>query len=156
MEEKTKKAFLWVTDILEAHSVPYRVSGGLAARVHGSDRPLADIDIEIEKKDFSKIFEATKLFAIAEPAQYKDDEWDVFLMTLDYAGQLVDIADVRARIWNSETKEWEGKSGSLRDVIDKEIFGKVVPVEPLESVISYKKKLNREVDREDVKRLKDL
>mgnify|MGYP001612639666 CR=1 FL=1 len=59
----TKEAFLWIVGILKNNDVPFRISGGLAARLYGTKRKLADIDLEIKKKDFNKILAEIIIYA---------------------------------------------------------------------------------------------
>jgi len=43
MEEKTIEALKWIVDILNKLEVPYRVGGGFAAHVYGSERSINDV-----------------------------------------------------------------------------------------------------------------
>ena len=74
-------------------------------------------------------------------------------MTLRYEGQDIDIAGLDSKIFNKLTRGWEKCSGDLHNVEIKEVFGRSVPVELLDSLISYKTKLGREVDIDDVRQL---
>ena len=154
--KNTEVAFHWIIDILERHNITYRISGGFAARVYGVDRELADIDIEVADADIPKIVDDTKPYIVFGPANYKDKNWDLELMTLNYEGQEIDIAGIKAKIFNSEIKQWEPCSDNLESVEIKEVFGRKVPIESMDSLITYKTKVGREVDLEDIKQLKRL
>ena len=152
-----KKAFCWIIDILDRHSITYRISGGLAAQVYGVDRELVDIDIEIPDSAIYKIIDDVRSYIIFGPGRYKDTYWDLELLTLTYAEQDIDICGFEAKIYNQNTNQWEYCSSSINKTIEQKlIFGKIVPVESIDSLIVYKKKLGREVDREDVRQLEEI
>jgi hypothetical protein len=81
-KENTIEALRWVVDILKNNNVSFQLTGGFAAKLYGSTRELADIDIDIEENGFEKIFDEVKDYIIYGPKQYKDDNWDLMLMTL--------------------------------------------------------------------------
>lgn len=156
MIKDTEAAFHWIIDILEQAEIPYRISGGFAARMYGSVRPLADIDIEVNDSDIVRIAGLTSSYVIFGPSQYKDEQWDLPLLTLSFAGQDIDIAGLSAKICNSSTHQWEQLGCDLGDLETHTVFGRSVPVEPLSSLLAYKKRLNREVDVSDVAELERL
>ncbi len=151
--KNTQAAFHWIIDILERHKITYKISGGLAARVYGATRALADIDIEIDDADILKLVEDVQAFIIFGPARYKDENWELELMTLKYEGQEIDIAGANAKIFNQQTQSWENCSSDLSTVEMKEVFGRIVPVESEDSLLAYKTKIGRVVDIEDVHQL---
>jgi hypothetical protein len=151
--KNTEKAFHWIINIIERHNIKYKISGGFASRIYGSTRELADIDIEIADEDIKIIFNDVSSYIKFGPSRYKDDNWNLELMTLEYEGQEIDIAGTGAKIFNKQTSLWENSSGDLDTVEMKDVFGKSVPVESLKSLIAYKTKLGRDVDKEDVRQL---
>lgn len=151
--KNTEKAFHWIIDLLEKRGIAYKISGGFAARLHGAKRELADIDIEVSDADVVKVAEEVKPFIIFGPDRYIDENWDLELMTLSYEEQEIDIAGIDAKIFNQKTKLWELCPGDLQTVVTKEAFGRQVPVESIESLITYKSMLAREVDLEDIRQI---
>ncbi len=154
--KNTEKAFLWITDILEKFGIKYKISGGFVARVYGVNRELVDIDIEVKDEDIRIIREQVKPYIMYGHKRYLDENWDLELMTLNYEGQEIDIAGTNAKIFNKQTEKWEDNSSSLDSVEMKEVFGKKVPIESLQSLIAYKSNLRREVDLEDVRQLQEI
>lgn len=152
----TKKAFLWIVDILERNKVVYKISGGFVARIYGVKRELADIDIEVPERDLSIIARETKSYIKFGPERYKDESWDLELLTLEYEGQEIDIACAEATIFNQETKQWEKTVSDLQDANLMEVYGKIIPIEKMDTLISYKNKLGRDVDIEDVNQLLEI
>jgi hypothetical protein len=148
--KNTEVAFKWIVEILEKHKVQFRISGGLAARAYGSERPLADIDIDIPDDKFQDIIEDVRGYIIEGPERFIDENWDIYLMTLNFEGQEIDICSATAKIRNHATGEWEVDTVNLSKFDLMEIYGLNVPVIPKKDLIDYKKKLGREVDIEDV------
>jgi hypothetical protein len=85
-----------------------------------------------------------------------DENWKIVLMTLNYEGQEIDICSTEAQIFNQKMKTWEQRNGNLENSINTEIYGKSIKIDSIQSLISYKSKLGREVDIEDVKQLKNI
>jgi len=55
-KRNTKKAFLWIYSLVEEKNIPFRASGGFAAKLYGADRALADIDIDYDEAKLGLIF----------------------------------------------------------------------------------------------------
>ncbi|MFA7315210.1 MAG: hypothetical protein WC059_00195 [Candidatus Paceibacterota bacterium] len=151
----TEKAFLWIINILEKNKINYKISGGFAARIYGVNRELADIDIVVMAKDIPCIAEETREYIIFGPKRYKDENWDLELLTLNYEGQEIDIAEADVKIFNQLTRKWVLCSAQFNNTVQIDVYGKKVVVEDIDSLISYKSKLARQVDLEDVRQLKE-
>ncbi|QQR84210.1 hypothetical protein IPJ72_03425 [Candidatus Peregrinibacteria bacterium] len=106
--QNTETAFHWIIDLLEKNNIQFRISGGFAARLYGSNRPLYDIDIEIKDRDFDRLMPLVKEKIIYGPARYQDEVFDLFLATLEFEGQEIDLCGCETtRLFNHQTGEWE-------------------------------------------------
>ena len=114
--KNTENAFHWILDLLERQNVAYKIVGGFAARVHGVDRELADIDIEVDDEEVARIASRVKPYIIFGPGRYRDENWDLELATLVYEGQEIDICGAGAKIFNQGTKQWEQFSARMRAI----------------------------------------
>jgi len=75
-------------------------------------------------------------------------------MTLKYRGQEIDLCGINSqRLFNKKTKRWNTERISLSKATKKKAFNLIVPLIPLKDLISYKKKISREVDIQDVRTL---
>ncbi len=145
-------AFKWIVEILNRHNIPFQISGGFAARLYGSTRELADIDIGVPDDAIDTILNEVSLYIISGPKHYVDDEWDLKLITLKYKNQEIDICGRDSiKIFDKENKIWIPAHRDMTVSEDRIVYGMTVPVIPKQALINYKKKINREVDILDVK-----
>lgn len=151
-----KKALIWVTDTLKKHHVPFQITGGLAAIAYGANRPLEDIDIDIPDNQFEKIMDDVKSYIIFGPKRFKNDKWDLMLMTLNYQGQDIDLSGADStRIYDEKAHEWILLNEDLLKATQKNIFDLDLPVIPLINLVYYKKILAREVDLIDIQQVEN-
>jgi len=156
MKRDTKKAFDWIVKILRKHNIRFWVTGGLAARVYGSRRPLDDIDFEVRDRDVFVVANLVKKYIIFGPKQYLDKNFNIILMTIRYKGQEIDFSGADStRLYDSKNKKWVKCYSNLSKAVHKKVFGMIVPVTPKQDLIAYKSKLLRKVDRLDIKALKE-
>ena len=151
--KKTEEAFKWIIGILKGHGVPFKITGGFAARLYGSDRPLADIDIDILNEKFDEVLPEVNDYIIWGPERLLDNNWDLLLMTLQYGGQKIDICGAEGKLRNHKTGEWKNFTTDFSKSETKEVYGILVPVITREDLIEYKQVLGRDVDRQDVEAL---
>ena len=150
--KNTKNAFKWIVSLLRENKIPFQLSGGFAARIYGSNRPLHDIDIEIPDKYFDKLLPHVKDYLFYGPQRYLDETFDLLLMTLRYEGQEIDISGCETdKLFNHQTKQWESCGTKINDVVEKEFYGLTVPVIKWQDLVAYKEKIRRPTDLEDVK-----
>ena len=154
MEKDTKGALEWIVGILEKYEVPFQISGGCAAKIYGSPRELNDIDIDIPENYFSKIISDVKPYIIYGPDQYKDNKWGLYLMTLNYAGQEIDIGSGNAKISTKDRDKWIDFSTDFSKAVKKTFLGLEVPVIPKEDLVNYKQLLDGEHQQVDIESIK--
>jgi hypothetical protein len=152
---KTAEALRWIIGILNSKEIQFQVTGGFAARSYGSNRELADIDIDINDKDFDKIINDVKQYIVFGPEQYTDDNWNLKLITLDYGGQIIDIGG-EPMVFDKGKKEWILVKTDFSNSTHMNIYGIDIPVIKKESLVEYKRKLLREVDVEDIRGLTQI
>jgi hypothetical protein len=154
MAKDTEAAFRWIIGILNEHKIPFLVSGGFAARLYGGARELADIDIDIPEDRFSEMLPDVSGHIKFGPAQYKDDNWDLFLMTLSYEGQDIDLSGaLEAKIFDRSKGNWISVKDDFSHPTAMDAYDIPVPVISKEALIKYKKMLGREIDMIDVEQL---
>lgn len=150
IDEKTKLALMWITGILNKHKIPFQISGGFAAKLYGSPRPLNDIDLDIPKERFAEIVDEIKSYIVFGPAEYKDKKWNLYLITLNYHGQEIDIGSTDVKIHDNTTDTWLDFLSDLSESIEMEVEGIKVSVIPKKDLIDYKKYLDGDHQKIDI------
>lgn len=149
---KTKEAFNWIIDTLETHKVPYRISGGFAARLYGSKRKLADIDVEILDSGFKKILVDIKNYIKIGPKKFEDKNMKTYGVVMNYKGQILELSGTKTEyLFDINKKKWIKSRIDLSKITRKNVYGRSVKVIRRKDLIEYKRKLQREVDVRDLK-----
>lgn len=152
--EQTKQALTWITAILKNYNIPFQIAGGLAARTYGAVRELADIDIDIPEDSFELIIKEVASYIIFGPDHFKDESWDIFLMTLRYNNQEIDLGGAyHTKIYNQKNKTWIKLITDFSTAEHREIMGLKLPVIARNELIAYKKILARPVDLLDIEQM---
>lgn len=137
-----EKTFKWIVNILNKYKIPFVISGGLAGKSYGSQRPLNDIDIDIHDSDFNIILNDIKPHIIFGPDQYRDERWDLLLVTLNHEGQEIDISGGDTlKICDARTGKWKLNQTNFFNTEKRNIFGIKVPVISRKDLIEYKSML---------------
>jgi len=147
-------ALQWISEILIAKSIPFQVTGGLAARLYGATRELHDIDLDIPEDCFDKILPDVKPYIIFGPAHYQDEAFQVMLMTLDYQGIPIDVGGAyQTRVYDKSNSVWISAPADFSKLKIVNLHGLDIPVVAKSDLVEYKKALARDVDREDIRQL---
>ncbi len=156
-QQSYKKALKWIITILKRNKIKFNVLGGLAAYSYGSKRMLFDIDFSMSYKDMLRLSKIAKSHVVEKPWRglSSTGQWKGGYMELNYGGIAIEIGEAgKTPILNAKTKKWEKFPDNLSKTINKRVFGMVLPIMPKKSLISYKSKLMRDVDKIDIKNLK--
>ncbi|HEV7449268.1 MAG TPA: hypothetical protein VGP13_01885 [Candidatus Paceibacterota bacterium] len=147
----THTALHWIVGILNELKAPYEIDGGMAAEAYGVNRELADIDINVSEEDFYKIVPKVHEYIHFGPAWYRDEHWELLMMTIKYAGQNIDISPVeQMRYFDHEAGQWVQFPTDLSEVRVMEWDGMQLPFINEVKLMIYKKQINRGVDKKDV------
>jgi hypothetical protein len=147
----TKEALIWITNILNSHQIPFQIVGGLAVMAYGSSRELYDIDIEMPDECIEKIHPEVLPYITFGPDQLKGERWDLFLMTLNYKGQEIDLSGAyTTKIYSIKDKIWITLDADLSKVNYLNVYDVNLPVINRAALIAYKKILSRPVDLLDI------
>ncbi len=156
MEEKTINALKWIVSILNKHNIPYRIGGGFAAHMYGSNRPVNDIDFSLSGKYFPIIVSEVKEFITSGPKHYLNAKWDCDTLSLNYYGQEIDITDIDTlRMSNKEQTEWFQTKDNYRKFSNfiKVVDGIEISLINPNDLVAYKKEL---VDKDHRYQLDDV
>lgn len=157
MNKNIAISFKWIINILNKYNFKFQISGGLSAITYGSKRKLYDIDIDLESKNIKRLskLKEIKKHIIFGPKRIKASNFDVFLLTLNYNGVLIDLGE-SLKMLDSRSNSWINDRTNFDNFELKNIFGINVPVIPLDGLINYKKILSRNEDIEDLKYIDSL
>lgn len=145
LNKKTEDALRWIIGILDDKNIPYQICGGFAAKMYGSTRTLNDIDIDIPEKNFADIMYEVKEYIIFGPEYFNDGKWDMYLMTLNYKGQEIDVGGAfDIKVSNKERTDWVSIPADFSTVQHFKIANLDINVMSPEKLIGYKKFLDGE------------
>ena len=152
--DKTEAAFRWICKLLSERQIPFVVGGGFAVRLFGGTRPLYDIDLDIPEERFSELLPAVQPYVVSGPSRFKDELFDVFLLTLDYQGQPIDITGAESiRVYDTIAQVWRNDPTDFEAVEMREAYGLTVKVQRPDLLVRYKRWIARETDLQDVDEL---
>lgn len=157
MNESVYRAMSWLKAILDGQGVRYQIVGGFAAHLHGGSRPIADIDLYIKKEDVNALLPFFQPFVSKPLKHYREEGWDLEYLQLIYENQKIEIGlSPGTKIFNTSSQQWVSLDVDLAESVQRDFHGLALPVININSLIEYKRVLNREVDRIDIKELEDI
>lgn len=154
--DKLEKALKWIIPIFEKHGIPHQLSGGFAARIYGSKRPVNDIDFDIPEDKIDILIPDIKKYIIYGPADHKNNRWDLRLVTINYEGQEIDIGGAfDVKIFDDTENSWKSFPAKLNEAEIHDVYGIKLPVMAPQYLIEYKKLLSGEHQKVDIKAVEE-
>lgn len=148
--QAVQAALRWIADILSTRNVPFQIVGGLAASAYGASREIADIDLYAPASELESVLDAVEPFVTRPLARHRDQHWDLNFMRLDYGGQTIEIAVGDDAKYRDGRGAWHDAAVDYAASEFMDVLGVIVPVMPRHQLLSYKRRLDRTVDRADV------
>ncbi len=146
-----QKTLEFLLPIFENLHIPFQITGGLAAHIYGSNRPINDIDIDVPEDRIENLIPFFEKYIIFGPGHYRDAKWDLQLITLDYNGQEVDIGGAfQTKIFDDTNQFWVNYPANFSTTEFKNYLGLNLPLINPQELISYKKLLTGAHQKEDI------
>lgn len=141
-KNKIQDALDWIIPILKNRGIKFHITGGFAAHLYGANREINDIDIDIPSETFSILMPDIKEYISQDLIRYQDSHWDLFVVTLDYKGQIIDLSGDRdAFIFNHRTKMRDPLKMDFDSVVCISAYNHTLPVQNPRDLIEYKEKM---------------
>ena len=161
--ERALKALNFIVPILEKFKFRWVITGGFAAYVYGVDRPLTDIDVDVDTsaKDpaFQKFLEQVKPYTTQPLKHFVDGHYDNYNMELTVQGIVLDICPMaEMNVVDKQTgkAEWFYKDG-FPETERVDFKGVELPLLSKALLIKNKEQLLRdEFDQRDIDGLQKL
>ncbi len=162
--QKPLDALNKIIPILKKYDFEWLITGGFASHVHGVNRPITDIDIDIhtskDSKEFKDLLVELAPFITQPLEHFVDQNYDNYNFEVEISGQIIDICPSKEmKVYNKETGKYEcfySEKFPKPEII--EWNGLKLPLLPKELVIKNKEILvwQRESDLNDINGLKTL
>ena len=147
-------ALRWITDFLESNNIPYLICGGLAAIAYGATRPLYDIDLYVPEQDFKRVCDFGREQITFGPQRFIDNHWNVEYVQFIYSQQKIEVGSSQnIQIFDTSEQRWDRQVPDFNRYENIRVLGTTVRVMGKQSLIDYKRKLNRQVDRLDIEQI---
>ncbi len=153
-EQGSAAALRWVCDLLAERRIPYQMTGDVAAIAHGAGRAVRGIELFIAAEHVPSLLRAAREHVVDYPWRRLDDHWDLVALVLAHGGVRIDvrIADA-ARYRDETTGVWREAAVDPAVSVTLPVGGVEVSVTPREQLLDPKRRLDREVDRQDLRRI---
>jgi len=156
-------ALKFIIPILEKYQFQWVVTGGFATLAYGVDRPLTDIDIDIDtsrnSQEFQSFLHDVESY-ITQPLEHfvNDSSYDNFNVELTYNGQVLDICPMSdLKIFNKKFGAYQSFYTGFPEIEMIDFDGITLPLLAKELVIKNKEDILRdEWDSRDIAGLKAL
>jgi hypothetical protein len=145
-----RRALQRLVRTLESTSIPFQVTGGLAAIAYGAQRALYDIDIDVSAKDLPRVRDLFRACITHDIHRLDGRHFELTMLTLEIDGVPVDVSQAE----DTYVKTADGRrvlvATELTRAARRQVGGLEVPVCALDELVAYKRLVDRPTDRQDV------
>lgn len=152
--ETVFKTLKTLSEYFVEQKISYQITGGLAACIYGAERPLYDIDIEIDAKDMAAVRDGLRQYVAKDIHHFQDDNFDLFMMTLDIDGIPVDISQTEPILHRLTGGEWQRLDARLDNANLMDVGGLQLPVVAKADLLRYKSIVKRSTDIDDIRQIR--
>lgn len=136
-----------------ALGLPHVATGGLAGNLHGSAWPLHDLDVDVPVAALPALAAHFADHVRFGPARYRDEEFDLDLLTLEIDGVTVDLSGAESIRLVTPDGTVVSAPTDVKVVEYRVVAAWSVPTLPLDRLVGYKRIIGRTADVQDLARL---
>ena len=143
-----------VCGLLDECAIPFQLTGDVAAAAYGAARPIRSVELFIAAEHVPALLRGAAEHVVDYPWRRRDDAWDRVALSLSFDGVRIDVCVVEAaRFRETATGSWRDAAIDLATSAIVQVRGVEAPVMPREQLLDQKRRLDREVDRQDLRYL---
>ena len=147
-------ALRWVCRLLEKCGIPFQVTGDAAAVAYGATRPLHSLELFIAAEHVPALLRGAEEHVVDYPWRRRDDGWDRVALSLSHDGVTIDVCVAEAaRFMEAATGAWRDAAIDPAASVTVKVRNVEAPVMPREQLVDQKRRLDREVDRQDLRHI---
>ena len=153
-EEAPTAALRWVCGALDRSAIPFQVTGDAAAAAYGAERPIRSLELFIAAEHVPALLRRAEEHVVDYPWRRRDDAWDRVVLSLSHDGVKIDVCVAEAaRFKEAATGTWHDAAIDLAASVTVRVGDADVPAIPRGQLLDQKRRLDREVDRQDLRHL---
>ena len=147
-------ALRWVCGLLDECAIPFQLTGDVAAAAYGAPRPVRSLELFIAAEHVPALLRGAEEHVVDYPWRRRDAAWDRVALSLSFDGLTIDVCVVEAaRFKEAATGAWRDAAIDPAASVTVRVRDVEAPVMPREQLLDQKRRLDREVDRQDLRHL---
>ena len=152
--EPPTAALRWVCGLLDASGIPFQLTGDVAAAAHGATRPIRSVELFVAAEHVPALLRAAEEHVVDYPWRRMDDAWDRVALSLSRDGTTIDVCVIEtARFKEAATGAWRDAGIDVTSSVLLRVLEVDAPVMPHAQLLDQKRRLDREVDRQDIREI---
>lgn len=134
---------------------PYQLVGGCAAHAYGATRPVDDIDVYVPSRyHLASVAAAVGEHVVQSPKRHASTQWELVYLKARYAGWRIEVADADSTMYyDARAETWRPADVDFCASETHTVFGVELSVMPRTALITYKRRLDRPVDRTNIRQM---